>query len=120
MGSLSDHLSQSGILPHPAGLKGKETGFVDGSGGHLIPHRFVHRERLPGEGRLIHSGLALYNHAVHWDGLARPDHHSVPHLDLFHGNLHLHPAPKDRGRLGRQVHQAGDSLAVLALRVGLQ
>ncbi len=116
----ADHLGQGGVLPHPAGLKGEEARFIDGGGGHLVPRALVHRERLAGEGGFVHGGLALHNDAVHRDGLARPDHNPVPHLNLLHGDLHLGALPQDGGCLRGQVHQAADGLAGFALGPGLQ
>ena len=116
----ADHLGQGGVLPHPQGLKNKRAGLVDGRGGHLVPHRLVHREALAGQGALVHGGRALHDDAVHRDGLPRPDGDFVAHPDLLHRDLHLRAVPQHVGGLGGQVHQAGDGLAGLALGAGLQ
>ena len=113
-------MGQSGVLPHPAGLKGKIARLVDGGGGHLVPRALVHGEGLAGEGRLVHGGGSLQDHAVHGNGLAGPDHHPLPHPDFLHGDLQFHSVPQDRGRLGGQIHQAGNGLGGLALGPGLQ
>ena len=113
-------MGQSRILTNPTGFKDKRSRAVDGGGGHLVSWALIYRERFAGEGRLIHGGTALHNHAVHRDRLAGANHDAVAYPNLLHGDLNLLAISQDGGGLGGQIHQTGDSLAGLALGAGLQ
>jgi len=71
-------------------------------------HDVGHGQALAGDHRLVHVGLAGFDHAVHGDLPARVDEQQVADHHLGRRDLDRRPAPHDQSPLRRQLEQGAD------------
>ena len=106
---IADHLNdlrKGGILPHPGGPAAQKAGLVYGSRGNTLPGSFVHRNALPGQGRLVDGTGSFQYHTVHRDTFTGADHKFIPLSHLLDGDRFLFPIPQKGCRFRRQLHEA--------------
>ncbi len=100
---IFDHADDPGdrrVLAHPGGLQGDRPRLHQRSGAHRVTRLLQHRQRFPGQHRLVHGGLPANHRAVHGDPITRqhlqplPDRHLL-HRDVLGGEF--------QGRGGRAI-----------------
>ena len=113
-------MGEGGVLPHTGGFAPQHPGAVDGGGGDSVAGGLVHGDAFAGQGALIHGGFAGQHDAVHGDAAAGSDDEDIPLANLIDGNLHLLLLTDHQSGLGRQLHQAPQSIGGFALGAGFQ
>ena len=71
----------------------------------------MHEIRAPGDGRLVHQGLAVHDLAVHADFFIGVQHHHVAGNEVGHLALHLHPVHQNKGVVGGDAQNFADGAA---------
>ena len=84
---------------------------VDGAGEHLVARLLVHRQRLPGNRRLVDVARARNDAAIERDLLARTHAQALAEHDLIHRHAHLGAVADDGGIGRREVHECADGVA---------
>jgi hypothetical protein len=99
------------VADQPGGLHLDGAVPVDGAGEHLVARPLVHRQRLPGNRRLIDVARAGCDATIERDLLARTHAQALTEHNLVHGYAHLGAVAEDGGLGRREVHQGADGVA---------
>ncbi len=100
-----DHATKGGVGADALGADAQAAQAGDGGGEDAAARLRLHRQRLSGDGRLIHRGVAFDDDAIHRNLLAgtHDDNFAGPHR--LHRNLLLDAVAHDARLFGRQRRQ---------------
>ena len=93
---------------------------VHTSADHLITSFFFHRNTLPGQHRLIHTGCPLPYYTVQRNLRTGTNQNQVSCVNLFYRNFPLFSILQQNRHIRSQFHQFSDRLRSLALAAALQ
>ena len=101
----ADDLGQGGVISHLGSPHLKISALVDRGADYLISHRFIHRDALSRQGRLVYRAAALQDNAVYRDVFTGADYKDISFIHLVDGDLCLCAVSYHHGSLGSQLHQ---------------
>ena len=105
-----DDLSQGGIDPDLGGPHPQRSGGVQRGADDLVAGRFVDRQTLAGDHRLVEVALAVLDDAVDRDLRAGANQEQVSHLDVGGRNLDGSAVSHDERHRRREIQQRTDRL----------
>ena len=120
---VRDHLNDLGkgcVLSDARRLRPDEAGLIDRRRTDRIADSFVHRDGFAGQSGFIHCRLAVHDHTVHRNGLARSDHEDFTDFDLIDTDRDLAAAALHYRGLRRHFHQVLQRIRRAPLRQGFQ
>ena len=98
----------------------ERTILVDGPGEDVAAGLPQYRDRLTGDGRLVHIGRASHDTPVDGYAFARPDHDDIPDRNLLDRAHHLSGLCADKRLPGHQFRERAKRPTGLVHRVGLE
>ena len=111
----ADDVGQQRLAAHALGPHDEAAGAVDGAAGDVVALDFLHRDGFARDHGLVHRAVAVQDHAVHGNLLARANPEAVAGLDVLQRNVDFGAVVANyAGGLGRQAQESFDGATGLA------